>query len=469
MARSLLTLNSESRVKVEESLATKQLTQRSIAEKLKISRSSVSKFINGKAIAANNFIRICQELNLDWGNASAGEPDRSDEIASFKFKNSSFKANPGGEIAPEEIIGREKLIAQIWAILEQQSLIFIGERRIGKSSTLKKMKAESANSMLPIYRDLEGIRTPIEFVEVVWQDIETYLRDRGKARRVRDFLGQLQKTQFTGFRFPKIADDYWKTLLIKAIEDLITLQDRQIVFIWDEIPHMLENFSDRAAMEMLDTLRSLRQTYPDVRMLFSGSIGLHHIFKNLHKSGYRNDPTNDMYTIDGQPLALEDAISLTSYLIEGENISTFNVEKSARDIAEAVDCIPFYIHHLVNQLKVLEGEVTQNIIHATVEEALRNPLNPWKMDHYGERIDNYYTDEQKPYALNILDLLAINPPTSFPKLWQVLSSDPQTSNKEMARTIIRLLMKDYYLVQSGSIYSFRYPLVQKYWRFSRGL
>ena len=469
MARSLLTLNSESRVKVEESLATKQLTQRSIAEKLKISRSSVSKFINGKAIAAKNFIRICQELNLDWGNASAGEPDRSDVIASFKFKNSNFKANPGGEIAPEEIIGREKLIAQIWAILEQQSLIFIGERRIGKSSTLKKMKTESAHSMLPIYRDLEGIRTPIEFVEVVWQDIETYLRDRGKARRVRDFLGQLQGTQFTGFRFPKIADDYWKTLLIKAIEDLITLQDRQIVFIWDEIPHMLENFSDRAAMEMLDTLRSLRQTYPDLRMVFSGSIGLHHIFKNLHKAGYRNDPTNDMYTIDGQPLALEDAIALTSYLIEGENISTFNVEKSARDIAEAVDCIPFYIHHLVNQLKVLEEEVTQNIIHATVEEALRNPLNPWKMDHYRERIDNYYTDEQKPYVLNILDLLAINPPTSFPKLWQILYSDPQTSNKEMARTIIRLLMKDYYLVQSGSIYSFRYPLVQKYWRFSRGL
>ena len=469
MAQSLLKLNSEWKAKVTESLAIKQLTQSSIAERLKISRSSVSKFINGKPITAKNFIRICQELNLDWGNAAAGEPNKNDEIVSFKFKNSNFKANPGGEIVPEEIIGREKLITQIWSILEQQSLIFIGERRIGKSSTLKKMQADSANGMLPIYRDLEGIRSPIEFVEVVWQDIETYLRNQGKARRVREFLGQLQETQFTGFRFPKIADNYWKTLLIKAIEDLVTLQERQIVFIWDEIPHMLENFSDRAAMEMLDTLRSLRQTYPDVRMVFSGSIGLHHIFKNLQQAGYRNDPTNDMYTLDGQPLALEDAIALASYLIAGENISTFNVEKSARDIAEAVDCIPFYIHHLINQLKGLEGEVTQNIIHTIVEDSLRNPLNPWKMDHYRERIDNYYTKEQQPYALNILDLLAINTPTSFSKLWQVLYQDPQTNNKEMARTIIRLLMKDYYLIQSGSIYSFRYSLVQKYWRFSRGL
>jgi len=466
---SLLQLNSEWKPKVEESLAIKQLTRNSIAKRLKISSGSVSKFINGKPIAAHNFIRICQELDLDWGNASASEQNRSDEIVSFKFKNSNFKANPGGEIPPEEIIGREKLITQIWSILEQQSLIFIGERRIGKSSTLKKMKAESASSMLPIYRDLEGIRTPIEFVEVVWQDIETHLREQGKAKRVREFLGQLQETQFTGFKFPKIADEYWKTLLIKSIEDLVTLQERQIVFIWDEIPHMLENFDEQAAMEMLDILRSLRQTYPDVRMVFSGSIGLHHIFKNLQKAGYRNDPTNDMYTIDGQPLALEDAIALTSYLIEGEKIATFNAEKSARDIAEAVDCIPFYIHHLVNKLKASDSEISQNIIHATVEESLHNPLNPWKMDHYRERIDNYYTQEQKPYALNILDLLAINPPTSFQKLWQVLYSDPQTSNKEMARTIIRLLMKDYYLVQSGSIYSFRYPLVQKYWRFSRGL
>ena len=400
--------------------------------------------------------------------ASQAEPQKN-EVANFNFKTNNFKANPGGEIAPDEIIGREALIQQLWERLEQQSIIFIGERRIGKSSILKKMATEPHNNMLSIYRDLEGIRTPIEFVEKVWQDIEIHLKQEGKAIKVRNLLSQLQSTQFTGFRFPTIAGEYWKDLLTLAIEDVITLQKKQIVFIWDEIPHMLENFPAHAAMEVLDTLRSLRQTHPDLRTIFSGSIGLHHIFKNLQKAGYRNDPTNDMYTIDGQPLMLEDAIKLTSYLIEGENLPTFNVEKSARDIAEAVDCIPFYIHHLIERLKTVGEEVTQAVIVNTVEESLRNPLNPWKMDHYRERIDNYYTEEQKPYALNILDLLAINPPTTFQKLWQILYSDPQTNKKEMARTIIRLLMKDYYLIQTGSIYSFRYQLVQQYWRLSRGL
>lgn len=472
MARSSLQLNSEWLPKVEESLATQQLTQRSLAEKLEISRSSVSKFINCKPIALNTFIRLCQELNLDWQAASAPKREWSDEIESFQFKQSDFKANPGGQIAPDEILGREDLIDSLWERLRQQSLIFSGERRIGKSSILKKMTAEPPQDMLPIYRDLEGIRTPIEFVETVWQDTETYLREVGKAKRVREYISKLTGSYFDGYQFPAVAE-HWKTLLTKTIEDLVTLQNKQVVLIWDEMPHMLGNFSNSAATEVLDSLRSLRQTYPDIRMIFSGSIGLHHIIKNLHQAGYSNDPTNDMYPIDGQPLSLPAAAELALRLLVGESIPAVDRSAAAEEIALAADCIPFYIHHLVNQLKTLEVAIDPAIITDTVHECLRSPLNLWKMDHYRERIDNYYTDEQKPYALEILDILSINPPTSFSRLWQYLKSEPETKDKEMARTVLRLLIKDYYLVQednlSGSMYAFRYQLVRRYWRISRGL
>ncbi|MGF1591115.1 MAG: ATP-binding protein [Pleurocapsa sp.] len=472
MARSSLQLNSEWIPKVEESLAIKQLTQRSIAERLEISRSSVSKFVNCKPVAVNAFIRLCQELDLDWKIASGPEREWNDNIESFKFKQEDFKANPGGQVPPDEVIGREELIASLWERLKQQSLVFSGERRIGKSSILKKMSAEAPVDMLPIYRDLEGIRTPMEFVEAVWQDTETYLRESGKARRVREYLSQLTGSYFDGYQFPESAV-HWKTLLIKTIEDLVTLQDKQIVLIWDEMPHMLGNFNDRDAMEVLDNLRSLRQTYPDVRMIFSGSIGLHHIIKNLQKVGYSNDPTNDMYPIDGQPLDLDAATKLTLYLLEGEAIATTNLLQTAEDIALAVDCIPFYIHHLINQLKDTKDNITADKISDTINECLRSPLNLWKMDHYRERIDNYYNEVQKPYALEILDILSINPPTSFSRLWQYLKSEPETKDKEIARTVLRLLLKDYYLLQednlSGNMYTFRYQLVQRYWQISRGL
>lgn len=473
MARSSLQLNREWTGKVEESLAIKQLTQRSIAERLEISRSSVSKFVNCRPVALNTFIRLCQELELDWNGASQPEREWNDNIESFKFKQDNFKAIPGGQISPDEIVGRDELIESLWDRLRQQSLIFSGERRIGKSSILKKMTAEAPSDMLPIYRDLEGIRTPIEFVEAVWQDTETYLREVGKARRVREYLSELTGSYFDSYQFPEIVAGQWKILLTKTIEDLVTLQDKQIVMIWDEIPHMLGNFSDEVAMEVLDSLRSLRQTYPDIRMIFSGSIGLHHIIKNLQKAGYSNDPSNDMYPIDGHPLSLEAATELTLNLLQGENIIVSDPEQTAEDISAAVDCIPFYIHHLINQFKDLDSEINQEEITLTVHECLRNPLNLWKMDHYRERIDNYYSEVQKPYALEILDILSINPPTSFSRLWQYLKTEPDTKDKEMARTVLRLLLKDYYLVQednlSGSMYTFRYQLVQKYWQISRGL
>ncbi|MEM6612255.1 MAG: AAA family ATPase [Cyanobacteria bacterium P01_C01_bin.72] len=473
MARSSLQLNSEWIPKVEESLAIRQLTQRSLAERLEVSRSSISKFINCKPVALNTFIRLCQELNLDWNSASQPEREWNDDLVNFKFKQSDFKANPGGQISPEEIVGREELIERLWARLSQQSLIFSGERRIGKSSILKKMTAEAAPDMLPIYRDLEGIRTPIEFVEAVWQDTETYLREVGQARRVREYISQLTGSYFDSYQLPEIAASHWKILLTKTIEDLVTLQNKQVVLIWDEMPHMLGNFQEETAMELLDSLRSLRQTYPDVRMIFSGSIGLHHIIKNLQRAGYSNDPTNDMYPIEGQPLSVTAATQLTINLLQGEAIPVEDLEQTAEDIATAVDCIPFYIHHLINQFKDIETEISPEMIEHTVNESLRSTVNLWKMDHYRERLDNYYSEEQKPYALELLDILSINPPTSFSRLWQYLKSEPDTKDKEMARSVLRLLLKDYYLVQednlSGSMYAFRYRLVQKYWQISRGL
>ena len=208
-------------------------------------------------------------------------------------------------------------------------------------------------------------------------------------------------------------------------------------------------------------------------MVFSGSIGLHHIIKNLQKAGYSNDPTNDMYPIEGQPLSLEEATQLTINLFQGEDIPVVDLQQTAENIALAADCIPFYIHHLINQFKAVESEIDSEVIANTVNECLRSSLNLWKMDHYRERIDNYYNEEQKPYALEILDILSINSPTSFSRLWQYLKSEPETKDKEMARTVLRLLLKDYYLVQednlSGSMYTFRYQLVQKYWQISRGL
>ena len=143
----------------------------------------------------------------------------------------------------------------------------------------------------------------------------------------------------------------WKVLLSKIIEDLVENQDRQVVLLWDEMPYMLDKMEDRDAMEVLDVLRSLRQTYPKIRMVFTGSIGLHHIVNQLKKLGYSNEPTNDMYPVDIKPLSLADATKLSDLLIKGERIATVAEQNIPEVIAESVGCIPFYIHHLISSFR----------------------------------------------------------------------------------------------------------------------
>ncbi|MGK7884966.1 MAG: hypothetical protein AB4057_10120 [Crocosphaera sp.] len=381
-----------------------------------------------------------------------------------------MKANPGGILAPENVIGRDKLIAKIWSILEQQSVIISAERRMGKTSIIRKMQAESPDNKLIIFRDLEKIRSPIEFVEAVWEDVEQYLSKLKKTtQKVRQFFSQFQDAEFSGFKFPEMAATHWKTLLTKTIEDLVTNQDRQVIFLWDEVPYMLGNIGDKESMEMLDTLRFIRETYPQVRMVFTGSIGLHHVINKLKEAGYKNDPNNNMFAIDVPPLSLSYATELTTRLIEGEKIETDNIEMIAKEISESVSGIPFYIHHLISELKFIDEKIDQTTVEKAIDQLLINPLNPWKLDHFRDKIDTYYTEEQKKYALNTLDILAVEVGLSFQDLCNRVTSDSNTSNEEIFRSVLKLLLDDYYLVRDNNILKFRIDIVKKYWKESRYL
>lgn len=62
-----------------------------------------------------------------------------------------MKINPGGNLAPDDVVGREQLIEQLWSTLNTQSVILSAERRTGKTSILKKMKAGCPAGILAIY------------------------------------------------------------------------------------------------------------------------------------------------------------------------------------------------------------------------------------------------------------------------------------------------------------------------------
>lgn len=378
--------------------------------------------------------------------------------------------NPGGQLAPHEVIGRDDFIAQMWRILEKRSAIITAERRMGKTQVVKKMESEAPAGVLTVYHDLEHVSTPLEFAELTFHDVEKHLgRGSRLANKTRSFLAHLQGAELGGIvKFPQAVSTHWKALLTHIIEDLAGHHE-QLIFFWDEVPLMLHKITQHAgedeAMELLDLLRSLRATHPQLRMVFTGSIGLHHVLTQLRKDGYANRPTNDMAVVELHPLAETDARLLARELLFGEQISVSDPDNISVEIAKAADCVPFFIHHLVDALVLQPQQSVANLL----DERLLSPSDPWDISHFIERVPRYY-DDQSAAALAVLDCVATSAKLlSFEQIHSRVAPRLPTLDEESLRSLLVLLQRDHYLkLDAKGRYEFQLSLVRRAWSLHRG-
>jgi len=348
---------------------------------------------------------------------------------------------------------------------------------MGKTSIIKKMVAEAPGDKLCFYQDLEGIRTPLEFVETIFGEVEKHLsRSRRLATKARGWLKEAAGLEVGGvIKFPQTIAAHWKSLLGRTIEDLTEQQEGTVIFFWDEMPLMLYNIKERegeaAAMEVLDALRALRLSHPRMRIVFTGSIGLHNVVSALKRAKYANDPTNDMDTVNVPPLSATDARALARGLIEGEGISADGPQAVAGAVADAVDNIPYFIHHVVDQLVQRDGKADAAAVEEIVGDSLTDPQDRWHLRYYRERIDVYYLPDERPFALNLLDLLsAAERPLPFGEVFNLLKARLRTEEEEKTRSVLTLLEKDHYVIRErDGRFRFQFPLIRRFWRLDRGL
>lgn len=389
-----------------------------------------------------------------------------------------MKANPGGSIAPQNVVGRDRLIEQIWTTLEGQSVILTAERRIGKTSVIKKMQAEPRPGCHPVFQDLESLHSPEEFALVVYEKVQNFLglwkRVANSAQR---FL-QEHRVEAAGIALESNATRHWKGLLERSIEDLTNARgQQQLVFFWDEFPYMLDNIWQREGAksvgELLDTLRGLRQSHPSFRMVLTGSIGLHHILARLKTDGYRNAPFNDMLKIEVPPLDLVDAQQLARRLIDGEQLVCPDLELSTASIAFLVDGFPYYIHHIVRELKNRRCTVDPTKILQIIEHFTRDASDPWNLTHYRDRIADYYPNPEDATAVRlILDTVASHAgPVELSQLMAELQSQSSTlGSRDRVLQLLRMLELDHYITHhANGTYDFRFSLIERWWRHDRDL
>lgn len=387
-----------------------------------------------------------------------------------------MKANPGGYIAPEHVFGRDELIKMIWNRLDKQCVLINAERRIGKTCIIRKMVADPPEKWFPVFQDLERIRSAEEFAKEVYHVIQKFL---GKWKLVANLAMRIYEDHDFG-NLKKKSKKPWKQLLISSIEDLAgktQKTEKSLILFWDEVPYMIDNIrktdGEQCAAEVLDTLRSLRQEYPELRMVFTGSIGLHHVLAHIKEADIATAPVNDMYSMEVTPLLPKDAEALAQNLIAGEELQSSHTGKAAAAIALEVDYFAYYIHHVVSRLKMENQSAEPQNIKDLVARVLVDGNDPWQLAHFRTRIPIYYKKEgDTKLVYLILDILALHEePHSVDKLLNAINTQTgEFDDRDNLLRILRLMQRDHYLTRNPEgLYQFRFPLIRRWWKLDRGL
>lgn len=387
----------------------------------------------------------------------------------------TMRANPGGILAPEDVIGRDKLIEGLWRALESQSVVLTSERRVGKTSVIRKMVDAPGPGRVCFMRDVEGFRSPGEFIEGIYADVQPILSKKERARMAMwGLLEKLGGTEISHLKLPNVKP-HWKNILAALFEDIFAEETRPVVFFWDELPLFLYNVKDSTgeqdAMELLDALRALRQKYINLRMVFTGSVGIHQVIGSLRKHGYANDPTNDMATIEVPPLEPHDGSNLAGLLLAGEGIKTPDGAHAVGEaISKAAGHIPYYIHYLVSRIRNSSGEMHSNGVQDCLLALISDPNDPAHFYYYETRLTTYYGAIEAKLALHALDILAsLDHPAAFPDLLNLVKHKTDTAEEQLFREVLNILLKDHYLVRNADgTYCFRYSIVQNWWAYTRG-
>jgi hypothetical protein len=388
------------------------------------------------------------------------------------------KPNPGGQIDADEIVGRDGLVRQMWGILEGRSIYMNDLRRVGKTQILNRMEALAPESWLVIKRDLGGFHSAAEFAAWTFRDSHDLLGKAQRAfRRMEQLLGALKGTEIAGvLKLGNGAPASWQEVLSRTLSDLqevLEQSEKRLVFLWDEVPFLLENIAQRegasVAMEVLDLLRSLSQSHSRIRFVLTGSVGLHHVLASLRAEGYVGSPLNHMERIAPGPLSPGDARALASALLSGASVACDDAEACAAAIAEATGNVPFYIHKLIVRLPK-DAPVGLAAIDRTVATEIAHPDNDWDFAHYRDRVPIYYGTNAK-VVLAILDTIAAaNEPLALDDIRRGVSARLPFDDRDQLLELLKLLAQDHYLARDGNgKYAFRFSLIRRWWRFDRSL
>ncbi|MBI4774356.1 MAG: hypothetical protein HY788_09295 [Deltaproteobacteria bacterium] len=392
----------------------------------------------------------------------------------------------GGYVPPDRVVGRDDDIRRIWNALENQSVVLVSERRIGKTSVIRKMGKEPIDGWYPVYLVIEGVRSPSEFISKIVEAVSPILSKKGRAlTKFRQMCVELGGGSIGSWTLPQFKEN-WKRLLQTTLNDIRDNFDETVLFLWDELPLMISNIKDdlgvKTAMELLDILRDHRiaDDSGKLRMIYTGSVGLHLVISELYHAGYRNDPTNDMATFALEGLGPRYAGELAcqglqELMDDGEIELRDSLDGVGRTIAAATDGLPFYINYAVETLSEFRQPIGCEDAVSAIDGLLLDPEDKAHFGHYAERIQAYYPSrfQQRDIAFEILKSLCRSDESlGEDDILNHVAAQMVVTDRNLFQRVLGLLVKDHYLRrdhdEKNRLYQFKYDIIRRWWLKNRG-
>jgi hypothetical protein len=326
---------------------------------------------------------------------------------------------------------------------------------------------------------VESIQSAEEFVNFLRENLiqQGIIQENGFESLFKWMNTNLGSKDVGFFKTPDFSM-HWKKALNLMMDDLVEKHTGLIILMLDEFPKMLwtmiQNGNHQQAIEVLDELRHIRERHEKrskLRFIYCGSIGINLVIGHLVKEyKYAGSPLNNMYHYIVEEMNLEDSIQLIKHLKKKYKINLGDPLENY--LSNACSCLPFFIDRIFIQLKLSFNEtvVTQSGIDKILDLFISGRENNNQFNHFTERIDTYYKNEEKKIAHELLRIMSkSNEPITTDNLQNFVKARIQADDFEISKILIDLYEDMYVdrIIDSEIIsYRFRFLLLKKWWKLN---
>lgn len=370
----------------------------------------------------------------------------------------------GDAVSGESYLRRPKVNDLFWHFVEKGSdVLFTAPRRVGKTSIMKDIEANTPKDYWCIYKDVEGATNKDQFYLRIFEMLIERLSSLKKANTLfQKWIKKygIEKIGKDGLKIGRYPSDHYSEV-VNLLEE-VAKQDIAIILLIDEFVEVILNLKNAGKVEdaisLLHELREIRHN-PELKKIifvYAGSIGLHSVVKEIG----RPKLINDIELLPVGQLSVPESKQLIQQLTIGATIQ-YTVELEDYLISKIEHLLPYFIQLMIQEVDLIAFKKEQEIIDTIIiDEAFNNVVrNTANFDDWIKRLRDYLGGNFS-FVNQILINCAHKGKINIQEIYDLAVYAGKT---DVYKDLLDELERDGYLIEDRGNYRFISPFIKSYW------